>query len=312
MTELPSIESGAQLNEFRQQPERWTPVIVSLARSNGLPTVDFQNLGGDSSLVIAIGKHYVVKLTPPVFARQIQAEEHALKYIGKGLPLRTPQLCATGNLDSWRYVVQSRIPGQQLGESWPTVSQSARRSILQEIGLFFAALHRLAAPQAGVLADSWDEFLSMQTQLCAARQASWGVPEEIVSGISECLANSGVSTNSCISLLHADLGGGNVLLESVEDGRYVAGIIDFGDARIGDPLYDLITPALLIAEGNHELFSALLDGYGIVGSARDERLQTRLTAYAVLHPFNDLTRYLRWAEPTPTSLEEFGKRMFPL
>lgn len=81
---------------------------------------------------------------------------------------------------------------------------------------------------------------------------------------------------------------------------------------MGDPLFDLITPALLIARSDRALLGALLDGYGVSPSARDERLRSRLTAYAVLHRFNKLTRYLGWADRPIDSTEALGAVLFPL
>jgi hygromycin-B 7''-O-kinase len=112
-------------------------------------------------------------------------------------------------------------------------------------------------------------------------------------------------------VLHGDLTGQNVMIDRHNGAWRLEGIIDFGDARVGHPLYDLATPAILIAGGDAELFSALLTGYGIPHVDRIPKLRDQLMANALLHPFGDITRcYAAMARP-PKSLDEVAEAIFP-
>jgi hygromycin-B 7''-O-kinase len=112
-------------------------------------------------------------------------------------------------------------------------------------------------------------------------------------------------------LLHADLTADNVLVSHAAGRWWVSGLIDFGDALCGDALFDLVTPALMIARGDARLLAALFDGYGLPESERSPALRRRLAALALLHRFNDLRRYQAGSARAPRNLDELAATWFP-
>ena len=68
------------------------------------------------------------------------------------------------------------------------------------------------------------------------------------------------------------------------------------------------TPALLIAKNDADLLRALIGGYG---APLNEDLRERLTAYAILHQYNNLTRYLGWSSEPITTMESLAQMLFP-
>src|SRR5262249_25880989 len=85
------------------------------------------------------------------------------------------------------------------------------------------------------------------------------------------------------ALLHGDAGPSNLLVREAEDGWHVSGLVDFGQTRIGDPVYDLVAPGIGMLGGRRDLVPALLGAYGSASAAV-------LTRYAFLH---------EWAKVAP-------------
>jgi hypothetical protein len=85
---------------------------------------------------------------------------------------------------------------------------------------------------------------------------------------------------------------------------------DFGDALVGDPAYDFVTPVTFIVRGRADLMAALLDGYGVRG---DAMLRRRFMAYELLHRFSRIGRDVRMlAEPRDlATLADVERALFP-
>jgi hygromycin-B 7''-O-kinase len=104
------------------------------------------------------------------------------------------------------------------------------------------------------LADSWNEFVVAESLLCRDRQIRLGVHDHLAEGIPDCLARANLDDVLDRALLHADLTSSNVMIGN-SGGRWnVTGSIDFADALIGAPVYDLSPPALLIAQSDRTSF----------------------------------------------------------
>jgi hygromycin-B 7''-O-kinase len=316
---LPPIQSTDELDALRADRDRWLPAVSAIARAHELAEAPLSDLGG-GNLVIGAGDRHVIKLVPPLFAHELVAERVCLELLKLGeraptwssLPIPTPALLGAGERDGWTYLLLSRLPGSPLRSRWDEVPKGEREPILRALGGFLAALHALPAPPDGSFAAPWPAFVEAESAAYFERQARWGVAPEILAGGPACLARAQLDSPGRVTLLHADLNDMNVLIDETEGGFRASGVIDFADARVGDPLFDLITPALLIARGDRALFHALLDGYGLSPDERTPALQAKLTAFALLHPFNKLTRYTGWGPRPAASLDELTAIMFPL
>jgi hygromycin-B 7''-O-kinase len=264
-----------------------------------------------SNLVAGVGPKHVIKLIPSIYRREYEGELLGLTQVIGTLPVRTPQICASGILGAWTYIVMTRLPGEPLGLHLGALSSTEMRDIAYTVGLALRTLHAFPPPTAGSLStESWNEFVVSQSVLCRGRQIRCGVHEQLAESIPDCLARANLADVRGRAVLHADLTSWNVMVENLGGRWKVTGIIDFADARIGAPVYDLSPPALLIARSDRDLFETFLDGYGMAAEARNEILQDQLMAAAILHPFGDLTRNYDVNRP-PSSLNELRNVMFP-
>jgi aminoglycoside phosphotransferase (APT) family kinase protein len=67
------------------------------------------------------------------------------------------------------------------------------------------------------------------------------------------------------------------------------GLIDFGDARLGDPLYEFVAPLAFYCFGQPEMSRALLRGYGLEATAAT---CAQLTTFCLLHEFGRVPDFL--------------------
>ena len=110
-------------------------------------------------------------------------------------------------------------------------------------------------------------------------------------------------------LLLADITREHVLVHQQDGSWRMVGYIDFGDAMVGHPDYELVAPGLEIAGSNPELLRALLLASGYPEKSFDEALCRRLMAYTLIHRYVDLTSVLT-AVPqaqNAANLDEFAR-----
>jgi hygromycin-B 7''-O-kinase len=176
--------------------------------------------------------------------------------------------------------------------------------VLVELGALFAQLHRIPP-----LAGDWGAFVAENGVACVERQRRWGVPEHLVAEIPRYLAAAGSLTDPAPVFLHADVTPQNLLLAE-DRGRWrISGLVDFGDAMPGHREYDLLVPAIFLARGRRPLLEALFGSYGYGREELDGGWRGRLTALAILHRFNDLTRFLDGRPPA--SLGDLALVLWP-
>jgi hygromycin-B 7''-O-kinase len=240
-------------------------------------TPERQILG--THVVFAFGDR-IVKLFCPLWLHDYHAERVTLQH-ARGLP--TPEIVAEGMLDGWPYLVLSRIEGVPAVSVWPGLSTPERERIVRQIGVFLRALHNHPLPD-GLPAD-WDAFL--QARLAQADDHH-DAPEPWHSWIRAQLAGFREPPLAPV-LLNGDLTDDHVLVVERDGGWRLEGVIDFGDARVGHPYYDLIAPLACFAFGQPALSYALVEAYGL---APTPEVRDALTRYCLLHEFGRLADFL--------------------
>lgn len=178
-------------------------------------------------------------------------------------------------------ILVTALPGRSLWEvaaahAWPTAGADLRR--LHEIQLEGYGPLRWNGGKPCGTTDSWSPWVTFAyedglTQLAAAGCISASETAEWEERIRAALPTIRGRTDA--RLLHGDLEGGHIFVTS--DGVY-AGIIDWGLAQAGDPLWDIARVALWDGPAAR---AALIDGYGGISAADRELLPIYLTAFVV-------------------------------
>lgn len=92
-------------------------------------------------------------------------------------------------------------------------------------------------------------------------------------------------------MLHCDLNADHVLGSFEGERWHPAGIIDFGDAMVGDRLYEFVALHLGLFRGDKRLLRTFLDDYGFDAALRRDFVR-RAMGMTLLHEFNVLSSVL--------------------
>jgi aminoglycoside 2''-phosphotransferase len=216
---------------------------------------------------------------------QYQIERRLLPELANALPLPIPHVAffwPGGAAYPGIFIGHHLIDGAQLATEHLTPEHTA--GLAQQLGQFLSALHRFPSEQAtrlGVPAGdqaSWrrrfqDQFALIQQQilplLASAAQAritrDWQV-----------FLND--DTRFPATLIHHDLAGEHILYNPARG--TISGIIDWGDAAIGDPAIDFT--GLLAAYGEVFVERVLAHYQGAI----DESFRRRMRFYCGVMPLN--------------------------
>ena len=185
------------------------------------------------------GREVVVKVAPPPSARLLSYEKELIsaeaEYFAMVAGLApVPSVLAV----SPRWIITSLLPGRPL-----TAGDSA--AARTQLGAAVARIHTLTGPHFGytggraAAADWPTAFLAMMAEL-RADAAAWDVPLPPLDGVVE-RHHDVLAAVTRPALLHFDLWDGNVLVAG--DGS-LSGLVDGERYLYGDPLLDLVSPAL--------------------------------------------------------------------
>ena len=123
-------------------------------------------------------------------------------------------------------------------------------SVATQLGEAVGRLHQLPAP--GPVAGR--DVLREMRAAAAERLRCFGMPGHLAEQVPDYLADALPAT----SLVHADITADHVFV----DRAGLAGLIDWGDAIIADPYYELVAVYFDAFRGRRPLLAGFLRGYG--------------------------------------------------
>ncbi len=293
----------------------WMPAALHLARAFGLDEPRPEDHRRAGAVVFVLGDR-VLKFLPRWWENEIRAERTALAAVHGRLGIATPAVVAEGEIEGWPVLVTTRVPGRDLGGRMQDVPREDRCGFAAAAGEALARMHALPVEAFAGLEVHGPEFEGRRRGLAPDAQRRWGLPGPLVEELRAMLAASPplLAPDARPVPVHADLHHENLMAEE-RDGRWRAtGIIDFGDAALGPPEFDLSTPALFLGRGDPAVLDALFAGYGIPGARGDAVFRRRLLLWMFLHPFGDMSRFLYRGEGRPprASLAEFEGELLPV
>ncbi|MEU4421335.1 phosphotransferase [Actinoplanes sp. NPDC024001] len=213
----------------------------------GADVVDGSELtGGGFATVwratLSDGRETVVKVGPPARAELLAYEKDLLRaeveYFrlvrehAAGVPV--PEVLAAGP----HWVITSLLPGRALTEG---DAPAARR----QLGAAIAQVHTITGTTYGYTGDrpsgaDWPTAFAAMIDSLRADAARWQVPLPPLDGVVD-RHRAALAAVTTPALLHFDLWDGNVLV--APDGS-LSGLVDGERHLYGDPLLDLVSPAL--------------------------------------------------------------------
>ncbi len=216
----------------------------------------------------------------------------------RGIP--APRMVGHGTLYGasggwpWPYVLFEFVEGVSIGEAHERVSGRDRARIARDVGRMARALHDAPVPEGGPFTPTWDAyeaFLGAQRTRCVESHREWDdLPAHLVEQIDDFLAPTAelIDRARPPHLIHADMTADHLLGVAEAGGWRTTGLIDFGDAMVGDHLYELVALHLDMFRCDRALLAEYLDAYG--ADARFRRaLPRRAMSTTLLHQFDVCT-----------------------
>ncbi len=256
------------------------------------------------------GQQYVIKFYETQFfsgTRSYWVEHELYQWLPSALPIAIPRLLGSGTLEdsgTWPYIITSVIPGTSFGEVRPMVGTADTTTLAIMLGNILAQLHRIpvqSAPFLVELRNAFGQFINRQYELCVANHRQWNtLPAHLIAQIPRYLAAHEHFYNPLSAcLIHADLTHDHVLGE-FQDGKWrMTGLIDFGDAWVGDPIYELVALHLSIFQLDRQLLKTFLAAYTLDSAVRNRFVKRAMLA-TLLFEFNSFKTIV---QHRPTALE---------
>lgn len=263
--------------------------LVVVRERHGIESTTVERAGTGSSPVYLLDD-CVVKIVPPQWRLELDREVEATRAAHGRATVPTPELRATGTIDAWAYLVCERLRGVSLKDAASAIDARGRARVSAQVGEALASLHAVSTEGLDVLACDWGEFTRSRVAAVQEFQRRTGLAEAAVARVPAALAEAEpLIPDARRAFLHGDLHHEHALVARDGDEWNLVGVIDFGDAVIGHPEYDLITPAFFVTQGDRDALLALFEGFEFVC---DDRSSRRLAAWSALHQFNALARFL--------------------
>jgi aminoglycoside 2''-phosphotransferase len=258
---------------------------------NTFPQIPIQNLSviqtGWDTLVLVVDDRYIFRFPRrPELEAQLEKEMDLLPMLAGLLPKPVPRVEFArfkSRGDAHTLMGYSRIPGIGL-ETLPSVSET----LIRQVGEFLTALHRIPLEQASLLVSGstdpqgWrKQYLETYTWVQDLAFPHLSGPDRLATSLLwEIFLSSNDNFHFQPVLIHGDLGPEHILCEP--DGTQVNGVIDWGDARLGDPALDF---AGLFSLGGEALVDSALSGYqGQV----DKTFRRRVRFYHTIAPLYEI------------------------
>lgn len=284
----------------------YLPAIQQICKRHQLPEAPLKKYESGTMVVFALGQNTVIKLYCPLFYEDYKIERSFLESIEEKLGIPTPKVIATGEFETWPYLIMSQLSGQPLSTLWHTIPEKEKESLLVQMGRVVHHLHHIPVSKAlSPWVLDWPEFLKQQTQRTVTQQKQFGLAPEWLEQILPYLQKNEKELPITIHPvpLHTELVDSAWLVEEKNGHWKLSGLFDFGDAFIGDADYDLLAIPLFFAGGNPKRFSLFLESYEYPSSYR-EMIPTRFMLYTLLHFYSHLPWFFR-KNPPPDAVKTF-------
>ncbi|SDS47286.1 phosphotransferase family protein [Microlunatus soli] len=283
--------------------DHWRPYAeLALARA-GLPIEPLVS-GFTGTYPTLVGTSLVIKLFGHFggWRRSVAAEIAANEAIHAQRWIRAPKIVATGQLfpgnsDDWPFLISERLSGEAWRDS--DLATRDRMNVAVQLGRQVRLVHGCPAVSPSQLHGDW---LAEHRTDTVDRQRRWKVlPERLLDQIPEYIA--GYRPADPV-LVHGDITEDHIFL----DGDRLVGLIDWGDAMITDPFYELGALHLGAFGADRRLLGSFLEGYGWPA---DEDFARHAMQAALMHEF-DLFSGVRDLAQQAESLDDLADALWKL
>jgi len=295
----PEFSNQTYWDEIYWQPlSYWQDSLDRIAHQRFHESIQWERASLGRNIVF-LSESWVIKLCPPGWKEDLPREMAALNFVAGQLPVRTPEVIHNGILDEWGYIIQRRLAGRNLHEIWKTLEPGQRKRIAFQHGEILSTLQALIIPDhpgRDALSFDWDAMLAEQNKECVIEMRNGGVNPILLGQVEDYISTHAGSIQNTPHevLLHGDLTHLNFLANPVGENIQVTALIDWGDAKIGPPGHEFISPGVHMYLGDHDALACFYQGCG--DALKTARNPAELMVRSMLYYARDFASIL---ESTP-------------
>jgi hygromycin-B 7''-O-kinase len=219
-----------------------------------------------------VGSRFFVKLHyEDWYGEQCFRTERAFYGMTRGRDLPIPDLIAEGALyedEGWRwpFLILGAMPGRDLRSLGDAVRSEDMEHVAVFAGSVMRRLHDTNVTESELLTHTtYANLIADRVAKAERDHLAWrSLPERLAGTIRDYLWQHRHLVDPETSprrLIHGDLHGGNVFVAGSPGALESTGIVDFNDAAIGDPHYDLVSLHLKAFRADKALLRIALDAY---------------------------------------------------
>ena len=247
--------------------------IKSILAKLGYQTA--QQIGaGLNSIVYQVDSNRVVKISSLSRIESQPLRSFLEMLANRSLPIRTPEIIESGEIDGYFYVMEKLMSGKPLREVFPTLTAKQQEKCIHNLFEALHALHSIELPslfgelllgENSITESSWSRFLQQKClRVLEANRETIRADFPKIDQVAELFVSevSSLSYPRRPSVVHGDLYFPNIM--ALSDGT-ITGIVDFSDHTLaGDPMVDRVSLAIFARpnEGQELITQNLKIRYG--------------------------------------------------
>lgn len=260
-----------------------------------LPEASLTLFSDGTNIVFSYGENKVIKIFPPFHQSQFESERLVLMHLDGKLSVKTPTLEHEGELFGWPYFIMSKLEGINLETLWEMMSYNNKVVILRELGQLIREVHALPTDGLEAIDCHWPQFLEKQIANCIEHHQTKGLPDALLQQLPAYLDSIKEALPKIKKpvILTGEYTPMNFLVKQVDGVWHISGLIDFGDAMLGLPEYDLLGPGAFLIQGDKQLLREFLTAYGYLPHEITDILSHQLMALMLLHQYSNLNIQVR-------------------
>jgi len=199
-----------------------------------------------ANAIYRLGNRQYLKIFGPDAEWQFHLERTMLNLLEKHQSIPAPRLVTEGYGDGLQpYIIMTAVPGKTAQAIWDELSRPEQLAIARELGSITADIHRLPLQNfqvveqvVGSKARQIQGIMANRVeQIIAAEKLTNNQRDKLLTFLSgEALAYISRAQN----INHYDLAHNHVFLVGQGNGVKVSGIIDWGEAILGPPEWDIV------------------------------------------------------------------------
>lgn len=299
MDDTTLTQTLSTIHSFENYEKLKASIEEDLARTiiqrHQLPEASLMLFAEGTNIVFSYGDSRVIKIFPPFHQSQFESERLVLNHLDGKLTIKTPTLEYKGDIFGWPYLIISKLEGTPLETLWETMPHNNKVVILRELGKLIREVHSLPTDGLVAIDCHWPQFLEKQIIHCVEHHRTKGLSTTLLQQLPTYLDSIKKVLPELKKpvILTGEYTPMNFLVEQIDGVWHISGLIDFGDAMLGLPEYDLLGPGAFLIQGDKQLLREFLTAYGYLPHELTHRLSHQLTALMLLHQYSNLDIQVR-------------------